>query len=268
MSASVTPVVPEDASITINNAVFGQVIKMRPGESMHQYGVVDTTPNISQDIAEAERLYAHAKHILGITDSYQGQYDSSAQSGKAKQLQIQQAAGRLDSKRQMKNAAYAEMDAIIFQYYLAYADEPRPVAYRDAHGNLQNVTFNRYDFIERDEAGEYYYNDQYLFKTDATIDAEKSRELLWQENRQNFQSGAYGDPAQPQTQLIFWQNMEKAHYPWSNDNVERIKAEIERQNEIAQYQQQIAMLQKEVEHRAGYENQLLTEMKDLTEVKK
>ena len=263
MRSSVTPVMPEDASLTLTNQIFGEVLRMRPGQSANQFGIVDTTPNIQQDIAEAERIYDHAKRILGITDSYQGQYDSSAQSGRAKQLQIQQAAGRLDSKRQMKNAAYAEIDQIIFQYYLAYADEPRPATYRDAQGNLQNYLFNRYDFIERDEAGEYYYNDQYLFRTDATIDIEKSRELLWQENRQNFQSGAYGDPALPQTQLIFWQNMEKAHYPWANDNVERIKAEIARQNEIAGYQDKIARLTEDVKNRAGYENELLQQIKAL-----
>jgi hypothetical protein len=236
---------------------------MKPGQTAANYGVVDTTPDISKDMAEAERLYDHAKRILGISDSYQGQYDGSAQSGKAKMLQIQQAAGRLDSKRQMKNAAYADIDKIIFQLTLAYADEKREYSYRDAFGRMQNVTFNRYDFVERDEAGEYYYNDQYLFSTDATIDAEKSREFLWQENRQNFQSGAYGDPSLPQTQLIFWQNMEKAHYPWSNDNVERIKAEIQRQNEIAMYQQQIASLQKDVEHRAGYEGVLIDKINEL-----
>ena len=267
MRSSVTPVMPEDANVSLTNQIFGQVVRMRPGQSANQFGIIDTTPNIQQDIAEAERIYDHAKRILGITDSYQGQYDSSAQSGRAKQLQIQQAAGRLDSKRQMKNAAYAEIDQIIFQYYLAYADEPRPATYRDAQGNLQNYLFNRYDFIERDEAGEYYYNDQYLFRTDATIDIEKSRELLWQENRQNFQSGAYGDPSLPQTQLIFWQNMEKAHYPWANDNVERIKAEIARQNEIAGYQDKIARLTEDVKNRAGYENKLLRTIKSLKEAK-
>ena len=159
---------------------------MKPGESAAQYGKVDTTPEISQDIAEAERLYDHAKRILGISDSFQGQYDGSAQSGRAKQLQIQQAAGRLDSKRQMKNAAYADIDKVIFQYYLAYADEPRSVTYRDASGRLQNIEFNRYDFIERDEAGEWYYNDSYMFSADSTVDIERSREFIWQENRQNF----------------------------------------------------------------------------------
>ena len=262
LGSGVYPIVPEDFAGDMDNSIFQKVFKANPN-TYAQYGRLDLSVDISKDIAEADRIYDHAKRILGITDSYQGQYDSSAQSGRAKQLQIQQAAGRLDSKRQMKNAAYAEIDQIIFQYYLAYADEPRPATYRDAQGNLQNYLFNRYDFIERDEAGEYYYNDQYLFRTDATIDIEKSRELLWQENRQNFQSGAYGDPSLPQTQLIFWQNMEKAHYPWANDNVERIKAEIARQNEIAGYQDKIARLTKDVENRAGYENKLLQQIKAL-----
>ena len=260
MRSSVTPVMPEDATVSVNNSIFGQVLKMRPGQTANQFGIVDTEPNIQQDIAEAERLYEHAKRILGISSSFQGQADNTAASGRAKQLQIQQSAGRLDSKRQMKNAAYAELDEIIFKLTLAYADEPRPATYRDAHGNLQNSIFNRYDFIKRDEAGNYYYDDQYLFHADATIDVEKSRELLWQENRQNFQSGAYGNPQIPQTQLIFWQNMEKAHYPWANDNVERIKAEIQRQQELAAAQQQIQELNTEVETRTGYERKLLEEI--------
>lgn len=253
--SGVYPIVPDDFSGELDNSIFKKVFRSKPN-NYQQYGKLDLQVDISRDIAQSDRLYDHAKRILGITDSFQGQYDSSAQSGKAKQIQVQQAAGRLDSKRQMKNAAYAEIDQIIFQYYLAYADEPRPAAFKDAQGRMQNVMFNRYDFIERDEAGEWYYNDEYLFSCDATIDVEKQRELLWQENRQNFQQGAYGDPALPQTQLIFWQNMESAHYPWAHENVERIREEIARQQEIAQYQAQIAGLQKEVENRKTYEDYL------------
>ena len=269
MGAGVYPIVPEDVSIELDNSIFKKVFRAKPN-NYNLFGRVDLQVDVSRDTAQAERLYDQAKRILGITDSYQGQYDGSAQSGKAKQLQIQQAAGRLDSKRRMKNAAYAEIDQIIFQYYLAYADEPRPATFRDAEGHWQNVIFNRYDFIERDEAGEYYYNDQYLFSTDATIDVEKSRETLWQENRQNFQSGAYGDPAQPQTQLIFWQNMERAHYPWAQENVDRIREEIARQQQMAQMQAQMAQMQQqnadlegqlsgantELEQRKGYEEYL------------
>jgi len=254
--AGITPVVPEDASVSLNNSVFGQVIKLKPGESMSQYGRIDTTPDVSQDLAEAERLYDHAKRLLGISDSFQGQYDPSAQSGKAKQMQINQAAGRLDSKRRMKNAAYAEIDQIIFQLYLAYSDEPRPAVYIDELGFRQNSTFNRYDFIERDEAGEYYYNDEYIFSADASIDVERSRELMWQETRNNLREGAYGNPQNLETLLIFWLNMEKSHYPGAHENVERFRREIERQAQMAQLQQQNQQMAEEINNRIGYENYL------------
>lgn len=259
LGSGVFPIVPDTWEGDMDNSIYKRVFRTKPNE-IGSFGRVDLQVDVSRDIAQADRLYDQAKRILGITDSYQGQYDSSAQSGKAKQIQVQQAAGRLDSKRQMKNAAYAEIDQIIFQYYLAYADEPRTAIYIDAQGRKQNVIFNRYDFIERDEAGECYYNDEYLFAADASIDIEKSRELLWQENRQNFQQGAYGDPSIPQTLLIFWQNMEKAHYPWAHDNVERIKEEIARQQRIEQLQEQIGGLQQEVQNRAGYENYLLEQI--------
>lgn len=238
MRSSVTPVVPEDATVSLGNSIFGQVIKMKPSENKGQFGTIDTTPDISSDIAEAERLYDQAKRILGISDSFQGQYDASAQSGKAKQMQIMQASGRLDSKRQMKNAAYSDIDRIIFELYLAYADEPRAAVFKDAWGRWQNRTFNRYDFLERDEDGKWYYNDEFLFMAQTGAETQQQREYLWQENRQNFQMGAYGDPAQLQSQLIFWQNMQEAHYPWASDNVERIKEQITAQMEAMQAQMQ------------------------------
>lgn len=260
MGAGVYPIVPDKVTVELDNSIFKKVFRASP-DNFNHFGRVDLQVDISRDLAQSERLYDQAKRILGISDSFQGQYDSSAQSGVAKQLQIQQSSGRLDSKRQMKNAAYSEIDRIIFEYYLAYADEPRPATYKDAEGRMQNITFNRYDFIERDEAGEYYYNDEYLFSADATIDLEQSRATLWQENRQNYQAGAYGDPALPQTQLIFWLNMDKAHYPFARDNVERIREEIARQQEMAMMQQQIQDLQGEVANRQGYEDYLLGEIK-------
>ena len=268
LGSGVYPIVPEDFSVDLDNSIFKRVFKFKPGQ-VGQFGSMDLSVDLSKDIAAAERLYDQAKRILGITDSYQGQHDSSAQSGKAKQLQIQQAAGRLDSKRQMKNAAYADIDRIIFQYYLAYADEPRPAVYKDSMGRMQNVIFNRYDFIERDEAGEYYYNDAFLFSCDATVDVDKARDTLWQENRLNFQQGAYGDPGLPQTQLIFWLNMERTHYPFAHDNVERLREEIARQQEIAKMEAALAekdgiieQQRAEIGKRAKYENFLINKVKE------
>lgn len=207
MNAGVYPTAPEDYIGQFDNGLYKNVIKVGQG-NYKLFGRIDLQVDLTQDISQSERLYQQSKRIMGITDSYQGQADSTAQSGKAKQIQVNQSAGRLDSKRKMKNAAYAEIDEVIFLYYLAYADEPRAMSYVDSMGRLQNAQFNRYDFIERDENGEYYYNTQYLFGTDLTGDVEQSRETIWSENRLNFQNGCYGNPQELETLLIYWQQME------------------------------------------------------------
>ena len=230
LRAGVTPIVPEDARVTLNNSVFGQVIKMKPGESMQQYGKVDTTPDVTQDIREAERLYDHAKRVIGISDAYQGLDTNSGESGVSRQLRISQASGRLESKRKMKHTAYAAIDKLIFLMHLAFADEPRHLSYKDAYGRLHYEEFSKYDFIEYDcECGEYYYDDDYLFSVDLNGGSEYQREALWQRNLENLKAGTLGMPESPVTLLRYWQCQERAHYPYARENVEYFKDEIERQ---------------------------------------
>ncbi len=227
LRAGVTPVVPEDATITLNNSVFGQMIKMKPGESAAQYGKVDTTPDISQDIAEATRLYDQAKRILGISDALVGIDNSRNESGYARSLQISQASGRLESKRKMKYTAYAEIDRLIFEHHLSFADEPRQISYTDAFGRMHNATFNRYDFILCDEgSGTLYYDDDFLFSVDLNGGAEAQREVLWQKNLENLRSGALGDPSRSATLLRYWQSQERAHYPYARENVEYFRGAV------------------------------------------
>ncbi len=220
LRSGVTPIVPEDASIAVNNSVFGQVIRMKPGESMAQYGKVDTTPNVSQDIVESERLYDHAKRILGITDAYQGIEGSKGESGYARQLRITQSGGRLESKRRMKNAAYAKLDRLIFLHYLAFADEVRELNYKDCLGRVHNERFNKYDFLVYTDGGEAHYDDSYLFSVDLDGGSEYQREALWQRNLENLRAGTLGEPTAPETLLRYWQCQERAHYPNARDNVE------------------------------------------------
>ncbi len=220
MRSGVTPLVPEDATISLNNAVFGQVIRLRPGESAASYGTVDTTPNISQDIAQAERLYEQAKRIIGISDAYQGMDTLSNESGYSRQIRVKQAAGRLESKRRMKHTAYAALDRLIFEHYLAYADEPRLLSYTDCFGVKHQTTFNRYDFLEFDpQTNSYYYDDGYLFSVDLSGGVEGQREDMWEKNLTNLQAGTLGDTADPATLLRYWQNQERAHYPFARENV-------------------------------------------------
>lgn len=238
LRAGITPIVPEDARVTLNNSVFGQVIKMKPGESASQYGKVDTTPDISQDIAEAERLYDHAKRVVGISDAYQGiDTGSASESGIAKQLRISQATGRLESKRRMKHTAYAAMDKIIFGLYLAFADEPRALSFKDAYGRIHSAVFNRYDFLERDDScGEYFFDDDYLFSVDLNGGNEYQREAMWQRNLENLKAGTLGDPASAVTLLRYWQCQERAHYPHARENVEYFTQAVELERKGSLYE--------------------------------
>ena len=220
LRAGVTPIMPEGTALTLNNSVFGQVIKTRPGESMASYGTIDTTPDIAQDIKEADRLYDQAKRVLGISDALQGLDSTSSESGYARQLKISRAQGRLETKKRMKHLAYCRIYQLIFKHYLAFADEPRRFAYRDTFGRMHFSEFNRYDFIERDKDGNYYYDDSYLFTVDVNADDKYSSEALWEINLTNLERGTLGDKTSPTTLMRYWQLQDKAHFPYARENVE------------------------------------------------
>lgn len=176
-------------------------------------GVLDTRVDITPDQLRSEKVYNDAKTTLGISSSYQGMPDTTAKSGIAKQLQIMQSGGRLESKRIMKNVVYSAIYEIIFQFSLAYADEPRPVSYQNGNGDWEGAEFNKYAFLERDKAGEWYYMDEFLFSIDKASDIGRNREIMWQEARSNFQIGAYGNPADIDALILYWQELDELHYP-------------------------------------------------------
>ena len=232
MRSGVYPVVPEGAAISqLSNEVLEQVIHLRRDQSMSQFGVIDTQPDIQDDVAHSERLYDQAKRILGMSDTYLGMDESVSLSGISRQLQVNQSAGRLASKRKMKNAAYAELDRVLFELYLAFADDPRMLTWRDGAGRIHNSVFNRYDFLEQDASGEWYYEAGYLFSCESQAESGYDRQTLWQEIRKNLAEGAFGDPTDKETLLIFWQNMERAHYPFARENVERLEARLTSEKE-------------------------------------
>lgn len=233
LRAGITPIIPEDAAITLGNSIFGEIIRMRPGESLDNYGKLDTTPDIEQDIMEADRLYDHAKRVLGISDALQGLDNTQVESGFARQLKINRASSRLETKKRMKYLAYANIYRLIFEQYLAFSDEPKLLDFKDTFGNIRKAAFNRYDFIERDTTGRLGYLDSFVFSVDLNGGSEYSRELLWQRNLSNLESGTLGDKSSPLTLLRYWQLQESAHYPFAKENVEHFRAlarEIEEEN--------------------------------------
>lgn len=201
--------------------------------------VYDFSGNLQYELTYLSQVYEEARQIIGITDSFQGRRDATATSGKAKEFSAAQAAGRLESKRVMKNAAYAELFEVMFKFWLAYSDEPRPVTYKDSTGETVYEEFNRYDFLERGEDGEWHWNDQFLFSCDTSAPLASNREAMWQETRQNLQTGAFGDPTDIETLILFWAKMEELHYPGAGQTKKHLEEKAQRmQQEMQRMQQQ------------------------------
>lgn len=166
---------------------------------------------VQQDSIYTANEYLAAQNIVGVTDAYQGKKDYTATSGKAVQIKAAQAASRLDSKKQMKDAAFAKLYEMMFQFLLAYCDEKRLFQSDELEGKKQDY-FIRYSFI--DGTPEHaYYNDRYIFDTDTSTALSTDRAALWEQTFQIYAQGALGQPGQPDTLKKLWRLLRKYNYP-------------------------------------------------------
>ena len=177
-----------------------------------------------------------AKSSLGITDSYQGKYDASATSGTAKQYQINQAAGRLDSKRTLKNEAYAKLYEVMFKFWLAFSDTPSEITSTDSEGMAQHDSLDRKEFLRMDSSGEFYWDDEFIFETDPTSTLMQNREMMWNQTDMKLQSGAFGPVGDLETARAYWTIMKANGYP----NASVVLGIIE--DRIAEQQAQMAQM--------------------------
>ena len=222
---------PEDGEKwLIGNAADAQMI-----------GVYQFSGDLSQEMQYLAQVYEEARQALGITDSFQGRNDKTAQSGVAKQFAAAQSAGRLESKRVMKEAAYAELFKRIVMLKVAYADEPRGIVATDDRGQAKYEEFNRYDFYEQDERGEWYCileDDRFLYSCDTSTPLANNREQMWQDATQMFQMGAFGQPGSLDALLLFWTKLELLHYPGAGDTKEYLEKMYQQQQQQMMAQQQ------------------------------
>ncbi|MEA5058262.1 MAG: hypothetical protein VB047_12005 [Anaerotignum propionicum] len=195
--------------------------------------------DVGMDRLIADDNYQNARNIIGITDSFQGRQDRTATSGTAKQIAVAQSAGRLESKRIMKHAMYADLFNVMFKFLLAYSDEPRTVRHSSIDGSVEYTLFNKFDYLRQDEAGEWYWVDDFLFSVDNSSALAGNRESMWQETRMNFQTGAFGEPQNISTQILFWNMMSKLHYPLAAD----IKGQLEEMQQSQEAMQQAQQMQ-------------------------
>ena len=245
---------PDSARIAVDE---DDMKVIRPGSAAEKalIDVYDLQGSVEQDMAYLAQVYEEARQAIGITDSYQGRKDTTATSGTAKEFSAAQAAGRLESKRVLKDAAYAQLFEAMFKFKLAYADEPRPVVSYDNHGQAEYKQFNRYDFLDQDEAGNWTWNDRFIFSCDTSAPLASNREAMWQETRMNLQTGAFGDPASLQTLILFWSKMEMLHYPGAGETKSYLEEELQRQQEQQQMMMQMQMQQMQAQNQLARRQQ-------------
>jgi predicted nucleic acid-binding Zn-ribbon protein len=228
---------PRDARIRTDNAI-GKTIEISDPAKKALIDSRDLTCDIQQELAYLTYVYEEARKLINITDSFQGRNDSTATSKVAKEFAAKQTAGRLESKRQLKSYAYSKLFEIMFKFKLAYTDEPRPIRAHDEQNETVYDEFNRYDFLEKDDAGEWYWIDDFIFSVDTASPLASNREAMWQETRMNLESGAFGNPQALETLILFWSKMEMLHYPGAGETKQYLIEQKNAQEEAAAEQMQ------------------------------
>lgn len=205
--------------------------------------VINVQPNVQNDLNYQEVNYQWAKNMLGVTDAYQGRFSASEVSGSARQYAINQAAGRLESKRVMKNEAYAKLYEIMFKYWLAYSDQTAEISTTDAEGKTSFEQMNRHDFLRLDKAGEFYWDDEFIFETDPTSTLMANREAMWNQTDMKLQSQAFGPLGDMETLRTYWTFMKAMGYPNAGMALNIIEERLSKQQEQEQMMMQQAAMQ-------------------------
>ena len=206
----------------LDNTIKQLVVKTTEEAEMIQ--PKQLTSDTSQDILIANILYESARSTSGVTESFQGKSDTTAVSGKAKMYAAAQSAGRIQSLREMKAAAFAGLYELVLKYLLAFSDEPVRFVKKLPNGEETELTWSKYMFLAKDKYGQIYYRDDFKFNTDAASTLSQDRAAMWQETSNQFIQGAFGNPADPRTIELYWNILGMFEYPLSGVALAGIKA--------------------------------------------
>lgn len=195
---------PKSLNREISNTIY-EVLegKIADISSIIKY---DLQADITQDISYAATLYEYAKSTIGVTDSFQGKYDPSARTGRAKEVQVQQSAGRLESKYKNKYLFYSRLFRMMYMFDLVFSQEPRSFYTQDTMGRITYKEFNKYDLLCKDAAGEWYYNTDFIFKARVSSEIPADDISIMNNSMEMVQAGLLG-PEQ------FWMIMDDINHP-------------------------------------------------------
>ena len=225
---------PEKLKLNDEDKTF-KVLGVRSPEEAAMVQTKQVVADTTGDIMMASMLYESARSSSGVTESFQGKSDSTASSGKAKQFAALQSAGRIESLRVMKAAAFSGVYELIFKYLLAFSDEPRRFVKVLPNGKETEEEWNKYMFLDKDQYGNIYYRDDFHFDSDTAATLSQDRVSMWQETREQFLQGSFGNPADSRTLTLYWNIMNMLGYPLAklalagiNDNSQHLPAEVEK----------------------------------------
>ena len=238
-----------------NEISYIEVESPQEGQAIQVKQVVS---DISQEITEAQTLYELAKSTVGITDTDQGKYDSSAMSGKAKQLQMQASAKRNYAPDTLRNLAYSGIYELIFKHMLAYSDENRTFVTLLPDGTETEEVWSKYMFLTKDNNGELYYRDDFAWSVDTATEITQDRASMWQLIDNDYLNGTMGTQVDPNRALkMFWQMKQQYGYPLAKYALDFLKSTekhlptevekvmVENPEIVQQVLQQIQMMQEQ-----------------------
>lgn len=232
---------------TINQIIRGSQ------QQLAAIGVENLVADISQDIEYVREQYRMAQSMLGITNSFQGKEDPTAQSGKAKQIQVQQASGRMQSKQFNKFVHYKELFEIIFEFKLALYDEIRPYLAQDANGQDTYGEFDKYQFLQRDKKGNLYYNTDFIFGSDGSLGLPKDPMFMYQQALALFQAQAMDAQA-------LWTILESLEFPQAAKIKKQVMDQMNMQGQLQQSQQQIEQMTAENEQEKAIQDEVVKQL--------
>ena len=191
--------------------------------------------DINEEMAMAATLYDYAKSTSGITNTDQGKADTTANSGKAKQIQLAASEQRKQAPNTMRDAAYAGLYELIFKFMLAFSDEERSFVNLLPDGTQREEVWSKYMFLSRDDNGDFYYRDDFAWSVDTASDITQDRMTMWQLIDQDFLNGTMGNELDPARAMkMYWQMKEQFGYPtakyalaYINDSVKHLPTQIE-----------------------------------------
>lgn len=203
---------PNRLKLNDTNETF-KVLNVKSPEEAQMVQTKQIVADTSNDLLLANIFYDAGKMATGVTESFQGQQDKTATSGKAKQIAAVQTAGRIESLRVMKSAAFSGVYELLLKYLLAFSDESRKFVKVTPEGDKEEESWNKYMFLAKDDNGEVYYRDDFTFDSDPASTLSQNRVQMWQETQDKFVNGAFGNPADLRTLKLFWNTMDSLQYP-------------------------------------------------------